>query len=244
MSEIPEPEQPTPKAPPAPPAQPLPPPEAPTVSFPLIPIVIAIGLTIGCGIALSIASKIIYIYILYNALIGGAIGWALAKAPKNNRYTNAGMLLVLTLILSLAAYFVYHYVNYLVFPEFAGVQAGAPDPGFFQFLLIEAANEWFIFGLQLGLVGTLIVWAIEAAITFFVAWAKVQSAIHMCKVESVPDPVRDYVLQLLADEHDQATVERELAKHGWNTPEDQARALESAHALITLMAEAQKNKQG
>jgi hypothetical protein len=149
--------------------------------------------------------------------------------------------MLLTFAYSLSAYLVFHYVDYL--NDFHGLIAlnGGADPGFLGYLWLSAANR-HLFGIDIGVVGAVIVWSIEAAITFFVAWNRVQSAIHMTKVEAVPDAVRDYVLGLIAEGRKPEEIERELTKHGWNQPEDQARALEAAQALVALMAEAEKGR--
>ena len=53
----------------------LPRPETPTPSFPVLAILVGIAVSVPLGIALFlVGSLLFYIYILYNALIGAAIG--------------------------------------------------------------------------------------------------------------------------------------------------------------------------
>jgi hypothetical protein len=242
MAEAELPVQPGPQGPPAPPPAPLPLPETPVVTFPLVPILLAAFMTILAGVALSIAALIFYIWILYNSIIGWMIAYGLAKAPRDYNYTNAGVLALLTLFFSIGAYVVYHFANYQMFLMAGGAQGG-PEPDFFNFVYMEAAEEHFIGGWQLGVVGTSVVWFIEMLITFFVAWGRIQNAIHMTKVESVPDSVRDYVFSLLNEGRSPEEIDRELSKYGWNLPEDQSRAIESAQALQALMEQAEAKKE-
>jgi hypothetical protein len=218
----------------------LPPPPASVKGTPFLGIVAGLAAAVVGGIALFAASRLVYIYILYNVFAGTAIGWAIGLAPRRSKYADTPILFVGTLICSLLTYLSFNIALFAYMLSVIGLPADV-EPfevvlGFFAFLAVRAQEEPFIGGAQIGAVGNAIVWFVEIAITFGSAWQIVYGAIHACRLESVPYKVAKFVLRMRAQGMDDTTVARELSARGWIDPEDQQRAVQAAASLAAIQA--------
>jgi hypothetical protein len=229
-----------------PPSQ-LPPPLPDESGMPLNGMVAGVTVAILAGAALFVASQIFYIYIVYNVLIGMAIGKAVALAPKRSRYTNVPALLTFTLICSLLAYLCFNIAlfMYALHQLNAPPAAGAVDwiHYFFGFLVGRAQHEPFIHGAEIGAVGNAIVWLVELAITFYCAWGRVRVAINVSHAESVPTDVVEFVLEMQAQGNDDDTIAQELSMRGWSDPRDQEQAYRAAASLVSLVQESSEEEE-
>ncbi len=228
----------TPLSPPYTPPRDLPAPAVHGASNPII--AVALGLVAACvlGIALFAASQFIYIYILYNSLVGVAIGWAIALGVQKGRYTNGVGLLLLTIVCSLIAYLVFNYSMYVWILR----AIDGPRPSFLEFLHFRAENDTLIRGIKPGTIGNIIVWVVEAGITWFFAFQRVMSAKQSSHVEAVPGEVTEFVLYLMSQGRQPHEVDEELSRRGWVQQEDRERAMLAATALAAMIQEAQEEK--
>jgi len=217
----------------------LPAPEISQASFPFLAILLGVLVSAALGVTLFAASRLVYIYFLYNWLLGVAIGWAIAFGPKQSKYSGTGVLFTITALCSSLAYFVFNVALYF------SVLKEAPDESlsFLEFLAVRAEYEPFIGGVEIGSVGNIIVWIVEFGITFYFAWRLVSAAIGVCRIEAVPSPVTEFVAYRLSEGHDVEDVQQELSKRGWTRPEDQQKALRAVDSLVSL-AKAAKEDNG
>jgi len=226
----------------------LPPPLPHVSGTPLLGMIVGLAAAVVAGIALFIVSRVVYIYLLYNVLLGVAIGWAVALAPKQSKYTNTPVLLMLTLLCSLLTYLAFNVALFMyVLRDINAPPAAGPVDwilGFFAFLVVRAQNERFIGGAQIGAVGNAIVWLVEIAITFFCAWGMVRMAINVCHVESVPYRVSKFVLEMLSQGNEVDTVAQELSARGWSDPRDQQHAFQAAQSLAAIIAAEASEEEG
>jgi len=211
---------------------PIPEREAPG-SFPILAVAAGAAAAVGLGLVMFGLSRFVYIYILYNSVIGMAVGWLIGWGVERSRYRSVGALAAAAAVCSFLAYLAFNvaYWQYLVFES-------AEKIGFLQFLLLRASEEPFIGGLAIGAIGNGLVWLAEYGITVYFAWARVRGALRAVDVEAVPAEVTALVLHYQGEDCDEFEVRRQLAGRGWSDPEDQDRALKAAATLVTMMQDA------
>src|SRR5947208_784609 len=120
-------------------------------------VLLGVGASLGMGIALFIASRFIYVYILYNQMIGSAIGSAIGhgyKSARNGKARRASLPLVLGC--SFLAYLCF----YFCFAIFVYVVELKKMPTFFELLVGPFAVFWglangqAVFGWHPGVIGS------------------------------------------------------------------------------------------
>ncbi len=210
-----------PAVPPYTPPDRLPPPALTPQSFPPTVLLLGVGTAIVLGGALFAASHLIYVYILYNAMIGIGIGTMIARAPERGRFTNLPILFTVSAVCSVLAYVVYHVSwHQWVLAKNPGMQIG-----FLDFVWLQAQVMPFIGGMQLGAVGNIAVWLVEIGITLYYAWQRVHAAAQIAAVSAVPSEVLEFVSFLFWQHADDDHIRAELSKRGWMMPDDQTRAI-------------------
>lgn len=129
------------------PPETLPSPVRPEMAgFPLLAVLLGGLAAVGLGVALFAASYLIYIYILFNALVGIGIGKVIAYGVGTAKYRGIPLLVLLTGTCSFIAYLTYNLVMMEALLEFDPGES----PDFIAFLKFRAANEPFIGEMQLG----------------------------------------------------------------------------------------------
>jgi hypothetical protein len=199
---------------------------------PALALALGLGIAVACGVGLWISSQALYIYILYNTLIGGALGWALGFAPKKSGFTNVPVLVGAGAALSVAPYVIMRFCLHLQFlPEF---QAQGFDPSFVEsfvyFLRVKT-----LFGIKIGLFGNVAVLLVEIGITIAAFYGKLQHGIAQARILSVPSDVVAFVVNGLAEGWDISRLRSELANRGWRQLEDQDRAIGTGFDVIASM---------
>jgi hypothetical protein len=222
------------------PPETLPPPIRPEAGFPLLAILLGSLAAVGLGVAFYLVTSFIYIYILFNALLGIGIGMVIAYGIGTVKYRGIPLLLLLTGACSFLAYLTYN----IVLMEAMLSYGPGQSPGFIEFLKFRAANEPFIGGMQIGTIGSYTVWAAEFLITWYFAWTRVSVKMRLMDIDSVPPEVAEFLLYLSAERGlDLDEMEKELAARGWADPEDQHRAFTAVNSLVSLMSEAQEDEE-
>lgn len=216
----------------------LTPPPVVSSSPPALALGLALAVSLGAGVALWVSSQFFYIYIFYNFLIGGALGWALSFAPKKAGFTNVTALLVPGVVLAALPYVLVKVLFVLQFlPD---VQAQAPEATFVDLFLFLLANDT-LFGAEIGTIGSVVVLLVETGITIYALHGRLLQGITEARIASVPGDVIDFVLNGFANEWDTARVREELARRGWTRAEDQDRAIGSGFDVISAL-QAQANQ--
>ena len=208
----------------------LPPPDFAGSTFPLVTLLLGGLVAVVLGGVLFAASQFMYVYILYNAMIGIGIGKVIALAPERSRFTHVPFLFAATGVCSVLAYVAYNVaLHQWVLNQNPGVQLG-----FFDFLWLRLQAMPFLGGVQLGVAGTVIVWLAELGVTQFYAWRQVRVAVQVSEVACVPSEVVEFVSHLYwqnaVDDH----IRAELSKRGWTLEEDQTRAIRVFRLTSTL----------
>jgi hypothetical protein len=215
----------------------LPPPLGQVHRTPILPILFGLGGALALGVALFAASRFIYVYIVFNVLLGLGIGIAMSIGIRLARYTSEGVLFGLTILYSLLCYVVFNYVLYHWV-----LLVGVPyfSPTFLEFLQIRAEQATLIWGIKPGTAGNIIPWIVEAVITLLFAVKIVGGAVRECRIESVPLAVLEFVFRLGFQGHDRPAVERELEKRGWSRPKDRQQAILAARSAAFVLQESQQ----
>jgi hypothetical protein len=215
----------------------LPPPLAQSHGTPILPILFGLGGALALGVTLFAASRFIYVYIVFNVLLGLGIGIAMSIGIRLSRYTGEGVLFGLTILYSLLCYVVFNYVLYHWV-----LLVGVPyfSPSFLQFLQIRAEQTTLIWGINPGTTGNMIPWIVEAVITLLFAVKIVAKAVRECHIESVPPAVLEFVFRLAFQGHDRPAMERELEKRGWSRPEERQQAILAARSAAAVLQESQQ----
>jgi predicted ferric reductase len=102
---------------------------------------------------------------------------------------------------------------------------------------LRAKYEPFIYDIEPGVAGNILIWLIEFGITFFYALKSIKRAICVCRVEAVPSQVTEFALHHISEGHDEPYIQQELAKRGWTKSEDQTKAFLAAESLASLIKE-------
>lgn len=120
---------------------------------------------VALGIALFVASRIVYIYLFYNSIIGIGIGAAVAYGIGKAKYRETSSVVFITAICSFVAYLTFNMalMRYVF---------GGDTIGFFEFLRIRAENEPFLSFGQIGAGRNIIIWVVEFLITWYFAWQR------------------------------------------------------------------------
>jgi hypothetical protein len=211
-----------------------------TSEFPMETFGLVCLLASGLGVGLFVGAKIIYVYLLYNSLIGVALGWGLAKFPREKKYTDEDGLLGVTLFVSVMPYIVMNFAWFLV--ARAAIAEEYPGTSITIGEFFEArCEDTFLAGIEPGVMGWLIIWTIEIGITFVVAWNQVSAAILVTKIEAIPKEVTEFVLHLMSEEKTEETIRAELSTRGWSNPDDQRRAIEAANAVVASLNQQQNS---
>lgn len=210
----------------------LTPPSSPVSRPPVMAFAAALGVALACGVALWISSQVFYVYIFYNMIIGGALGWALSFAPKKAGFSNLPALMAPAVLLCALPYVVMR-VGFFVqlLPDF---QAQGYDPSLFEFLVVFLENDT-LFGLEIGLIGNIILLLVEVGITVYAAHGRLLQGINEARIASVPADVVDFVIQGFANDWDTTRVCEELSRRGWSKPEDQDRAIGTGFDVIAAI---------
>lgn len=214
------------------PPETLPAPEARASRPPVEAALAVLAVSIGCGVALWLSSQVFYVYIFYNALVGGALGWALGLAPRKAGFVNMPALVTGAVVFGVLPYVVMR-VGFFVqlLPD---LQAQGFDPSFFEFFVVFLENDK-LFGIDIGLIGNVVVLLIEVGITVYYAYSKIVDAIAAARIESVPGEVIQFVVGGLAEGWDTPRLREELAARGWRSAEDQERAIGTGFDVIQAM---------
>ncbi len=211
----------------------LPGPKPSDPSPPIVTVALGAAIAVGMGVALFAASRVFYVYILYNWAIGAAIGWGMGVGVKQSRFTQPAVLFVLAAGFSLLSYLTYNLVWWISVqgdPSLAGI-------GLFEFMAARAEFDTFIGGAEIGTVGNLIVWAVELGISVYFAWQRIHVSAQMVEMEAVPPEVVQFVLSLLAEGETESGVRQELATRGWTRVEDQDRAFNTSRLIVAAAQE-------
>jgi hypothetical protein len=204
-------------------------------SFPIISVVLGCLTAVGLGITLFLASRLIYIVILYNVFIGVCLGKVISYGIGVAGYRGVFMLKLLTTVCSFLVYLAFYLVllayalthieesfNFIELPII-----------FVEFMQGVAGNSEF-FGAEIGTIGNIIIWIVELLITCFCSWEQVSRKLRVMDVESVPIEVVEFILYLYDEKCELNTVRRELAARGWKDRLDQDKALNAASSLLSL----------
>jgi len=196
----------------------------------VIPVYLA-GFVCACGNALALLglAKLGYVFVVYNVLVGLALGAALAAAIRWARYP-------LSVAHSAAAastltYVLFHLGLYL--QSIAGVSGSYPS--FLTFLAYRAAQQTLVFGLRPGAVLNAILWLGEIGLTTYVALRIANRALADVRLHSVPTEVTEFVLYLLFQGKGASQIETELAARGWTERCDVVRAFDAADIAASLI---------
>lgn len=199
---------------------------------PVLALGAALGISLGAGVALWVSSQAFYVYILYNLLIGGALGWALSFGPKREGYANKAALLGAGVALSTLPYVLVKVL--FTFQVIGDVQAQAPEVTFGQVFVFILEND-MLFGIELGLIGSLVLLLAEVGITVYALHGRLVQGLAEARIASVPGDVIDFVVGGLASGWDTAQVREELANRGWKQSDDQDRAIGTGFDVISAM---------
>lgn len=223
------------------PPETLPPPYPSRGGLPLFATLLSLIIAAAMGAALVGMGRVLYVPLIYNVIVGVALGWAVSKAPKWSNFTSGFLLFLLLLVCTLLVYVISHVGTYI------WIYYGTDDYRHFfeqswqrqweevRAYLLERAAVKKAFGYPLGLYGTTAVWAGEALITLAVGWLFVRPGIRLQIAESVPVEVLEMVLNLQADGYAEDGVRDELKLRGWGRSSDQSRALRAATAYDKLV---------
>jgi len=201
----------------------LPPPN----SFPLL--ALGLGAAIVLGGALFLASQLGYVLILYNALLGLALGWVIGLAVRLGRYPLG--IQRHALAFSLVLYAVFNLALYA-----ASIRGVAGErPNFFEFLVFRASQQVLLLGWNPGGWTNAAVWLAEIAATWGIASYLASKSVARVRLEAVPTPVTEYVLYLMFQGHGASEIQNQLATHGWTSSLDVVRALDAADVAISMI---------
>lgn len=206
-------------------------------SLPVLPILAALGIALASGVGLWASSQVFYIYIFYNMIIGGFIGWALALAPKKHGFSNVTALMVPGVLFCALPYVVMR-VGFFVqlLPSF---REQGYEPSLFEFLVVFLENDT-LFGLEIGLYGNIALLLVEIGITVYALHGRLLQGIAEARIASVPNDVVDFVIQGFANDWDTARVREELGRRGWKNADDQDRAIGTGFDVIAAIQAAQQ----
>lgn len=219
-----------------PPDRLTPPPAISAGRFPAMSLGLAFAVSVAAGVALWGSSQFFYIYIFYNFLVGGALGWALSFAPKREGFTNLNVLRAAGVVLATLPYVlvkVLFAVQLLPALRNEGV-----DATFVQVLWFLFDSDT-LFGIELGLVGSVVLLLVEAGITVYALFGRLQQGLAEARIESIPSDVVDFVVGGLVSGWDTATLRDELARRGWRNADDQDRAISTGFDVIQALQAAQ-----
>lgn len=192
----------------------------------------ALGVALAAGVALWVTSQVVYIYIFCNMIIGGGIGWGLALAPKRAGFSNVPALMAPGVLLCALPYVLMRVGFYVqLLPDF---QAQGYAPGLFEFLVVFLEND-SLFGLEIGLIGNIILLLVEVGITVYAAHGRLLQGVAEARIASVPDDVVTFVVQGLAHDWDTTRVREELSRRGWTSAADQDRAIGTGFDVIAAL---------
>ncbi len=210
----------------------LTPPSSRPSGLPVMALLAALGVSLAAGLALWVSSQLIYIYIFCNLLIGGAVGWALSLAPKRAGFTNVPALMVPGVLLCALPYALTQ-VGFVLqwLPDFQ-----AEDPSFtFGALLVLLLENNAVFGVPIGLIGSVVLFFVETGITIYAAHGRLRQGINEARIASVPPDVVDFVIHGFAHGWDTARVRSELSQRGWPEIDDQDRAIGTGFDVIAAL---------
>lgn len=208
---------------------------------PVLALSLALGVSLAAGVALWLSSQSFYIYILYNALIGGALGWALSFGPKREGFTNKTALLGAGVALSVLPYVLLKVL--LTFQVLAQYGAEVPELTFGNVFVFLLENKT-LFDFEIGLVGSLVLLAVEVGITIGTLHGRLVQGLVEARIASIPADVIDFVVGGLANGWDTTELRRELSRRGWRSAEDQDRAIGTGFDVISaIQAQAQAQQQ-
>lgn len=211
----------------------LPPPIQLSAPNPIPAVVLGLVASVILGVALFAASRAVYIYILYNSLVGIGIGKAIAYGVHKGKYANTAGLFGLTVLCSAVSYGVFNYsFFYWVLRDFEGARFS-----FLEFLRVRAENDTLFGDLEPGLYGNVGVWFLEAGITWYFAFAQATRGVRRLLIELVPAPVTEFVVYLISQKRDRLQIDEELGRRGWMRPGDRDRAVQSATAVLDVIRE-------
>lgn len=199
---------------------------------PLFALGLALGVSVAAGVALWISSQAIYFYILYNALIGGALGWALSFAPKRAGFTSKTALLVPGVALAALPYVLLHV--FLSLQVLSNVQAEAPEVTFGAVFLFLLENNT-LFDIEIGLLGSIALFLAEVGITVVTMHGRLVQGLAEARMASVPGDVIDFVVHGLAEGWDTPRLRDELSRRGWRSAADQDRAIGTGFDVIAAL---------
>lgn len=207
---------------------------------PIPPLVLGVVAAAAMGLLLYVVGQFLYIYILYNSVIGMVIGVAMGWGVRKFHYTNDKILGVWAVVCSVLAYAVFNYTMFRVL----SADLRTMGPTFLQFLVLRAENEPLFFGIEPGRIGNFIVWFIELGITAYFALTNLMGGMARHGIDAVPREVIDFLLHEISEGKDEKEVRYGLQKRGWVDPRDQDKALEAAGTVIMMIQQEQEKQSG
>ena len=211
-------------------------------SFPIISVVLGCLTAVGLGIALFLASRLIYIVILYNVFIGVCLGKVISYGIGVAGYRGVFMLKLLTTVCAFLVYLSFYVVLLAYALTYMEESFNFIElPIIFIDFMREVAEVQEFFGAEIGTIGNIIIWIVELLITCFYSWEQVKIKLRAMDVESVPMEVIEFILYLYGKKYEINNVRRELADHGWKDRLDQDKALSATSSLLSLEQDEHKS---
>ena len=217
----------------------LPPPRESPQGNLILPLALGGAAAAVMGLLLYFVGQFLYIYILYNSVIGMVIGVAMGWGVRRFHYNDEKVLGVWAVACSLLAYAVFNYTMFRVMTAESGIMG----PTFLQFLVLRAENEPLFFGIEPGKIGNFVVWFVELGITAYFALTNLMSGVARHNIDAVPREVVEFLLHEIAEGKEERDVRYGLRKRGWGDPLDQDKALEAAGAVITMIQQENEEKE-
>lgn len=203
---------------------------------PVAAVTLGVLAAVGCGVGLFVASQLLYVWIFYNLVIGGAIGAALGLAPRRAGFVSMPVLAGLAVALSIVPYVVMKLA--FAVQLMPGLREQGIEVSYFD-VVYALTEQRTIFGAEPGIIGNLVILAIEIGITAYAAIGRVTQAIALARIEAVPQDVLLFVANGLSAGWENDRMRTELAARGWSKTEDQDRAFSASFDLMSALQQQQ-----
>ena len=195
-----------------------------TISYSIITALLGSSLF---AVIFGLMTHFFYILILWESLIGIALGFIIGQSVKWGNYTNFTNLHYLIIGAVVSILFGSQYFQYQLFI----VENSMVSIGFIDFVIARLEAGFHFSDFNAGWIGWLIVWVLQFCMIYFISLNRLVSSTIEYQITRIHEKVIEFAMYHFTQDKSEEEVKVELAKMGWRDKQAQEYIMEALIAV-------------
>lgn len=179
------------------------------------------------AVIFGLMTHFFYIIILWESLIGIALGFIIGQSVKWGNYTNFTNLQYLIIGAVVSILFGSQYFQYQLFI----VENSMVSIGFIDFVIARLEEGFHFSDFNTGWIGWLIVWVLQFCMIYFISLNRLASMTIEYQITRIHEKVIEFAMYHFTQDKSEEEVKVELAKMGWRDKQAQEYVMEALMAV-------------